>query len=63
MEDVLRIFNRPSLIIGRIPGVLVDLYGFDDAVREQQDFPVPLSCFAPDVRSRPQGFDNIRQEL
>ena len=59
MEDVLRIFNRPSLIIGRIAGVLVDLYGFDDAVREQQNFPISLSSFAPDVWSGPQGFHNI----
>ena len=63
MEDVLRIFYRPSLVVRRVARVLVDLYGFDDAVREQQDFPVPLARFAPDVRSRPQGFYNICKQL
>jgi len=59
MEDVLRIRDTSSLVIGRVARVLVDLYGFDDAVREQQNLPISLSSFASDVRSRPQGLHNI----
>ena len=59
LEDVLRIFNGLSLVIGRVARVLVDFYGFDDAVREQQNFAVALARFAPDIWSRPQGLHNI----